>query len=163
MFFRYLRWNFQLVRCDNEKAWHRRNVRHSDASEEEISAAFKPNTKALFGETVSNPSLEVLDIEKFARIAHNHGVPLIVDNTFPTPINCRPFEWGADIVVHSTTKYMDGHATSIGGCIVDSGNFDWDAHADKFPGLCTPDESYHGLTYTKAFGKGAYITKQPHS
>ena len=130
-----------------------------DASEEEISAAFKPNTKALFGETVSNPSLEVLDIEKFARIAHNHGVPLIVDNTFPTPINCRPFEWGADIVVHSTTKYMDGHATSIGGCIVDSGNFDWDAYADKFPGLCTPDESYHGLTYTKAFGKGAYITK----
>ena len=130
-----------------------------DASEEEISAAFKPNTKALFGETISNPSLEVLDIEKFARIAHSHGVPLIVDNTFPTPINCRPFEWGADIVVHSTTKYMDGHATSVGGCIVDSGNFDWDAHAEKFPGLCTPDESYHGLTYTKAFGKGAYITK----
>ena len=132
---------------------------HPDASEEEISAAFKPNTKALFGETISNPSLEVLDIEKFARIAHSHGVPLIVDNTFPTPINCRPFEWGADIVVHSTTKYMDGHATSVGGCIVDSGNFDWDAHAEKFPGLCTPDESYHGLTYTKAFGKGAYITK----
>ena len=130
-----------------------------DASEEEISAAFRPNTKALFGETISNPSLEVLDIEKFARIAHNHGVPLIVDNTFPTPINCRPFEWGADIVVHSTTKYMDGHATSVGGCIVDSGNFDWNAHADKFPGLCTPDESYHGLTYTKAFGKMAYITK----
>ena len=130
-----------------------------DASEEEISAAFRPNTKALFGETISNPSLEVLDIEKFARIAHSHGVPLIVDNTFPTPINCRPFEWGADIVVHSTTKYMDGHATSVGGCIVDSGKFDWDAHADKFPGLCTPDESYHGLTYTKAFGKMAYITK----
>ena len=130
-----------------------------DASEEEISAAFRPNTKALFGETISNPSLEVLDIEKFVRIAHSHGVPLIVDNTFPTPINCRPFEWGADIVVHSTTKYMDGHATSVGGCIVDSGNFDWDAHAEKFPGLCTPDESYHGLTYTKAFGKGAYITK----
>lgn len=130
-----------------------------DASEEEISAAFRPNTKALFGETISNPTLEVLDIEKFARIAHKHGVPLIVDNTFPTPINCRPFEWGADIVVHSTTKYMDGHATSVGGCIVDSGNFDWDAHADKFPGLCTPDESYHGLTYTKAFGKMAYITK----
>ena len=108
---------------------------------------------------ISNPSLEVLDIEKFARIAHRHGVPLIVDNTFPTPINCRPFEWGADIVVHSTTKYMDGHATSVGGCIVDSGKFDWDAHADKFPGLCTPDESYHGLTYTKAFGKMAYITK----
>ena len=117
-----------------------------DAPEEEISAAFRPNTKALFGETISNPTLEVLDIEKFARIAHKHGVPLIVDNTFPTPINCRPFEWGADIVVHSTTKYMDGHATSVGGCIVDSGNFDWDAHADKFPGLCTPDESYHGLT-----------------
>ena len=124
-----------------------------DASEKEISAAFRPNTKALFGETISNPTLEVLDIEKFARIAHSHGVPLIVDNTFPTPINCRPFEWGADIVVHSTTKYMDGHATSVGGAIVDSGNFDWDAHADKFPGLCTPDESYHGLTYTKAFGK----------
>ena len=130
-----------------------------DAPEEEISAAFRPNTKALFGETISNPTLEVLDIEKFARIAHKHGVPLIVDNTFPTPINCRPFEWGADIVVHSTTKYMDGHATSVGGAIVDSGNFDWDAHADKFPGLCTPDESYHGLTYTKAFGKLAYITK----
>ncbi|MDE6115507.1 MAG: O-acetylhomoserine aminocarboxypropyltransferase/cysteine synthase [Muribaculum sp.] len=130
-----------------------------DASEEEISAAFRPETKALFGETISNPSLEVLDIEKFARVAHKHGVPLIVDNTFPTPINCRPFEWGADIVVHSTTKYMDGHATSVGGAIVDSGNFDWDAYAEKFPGLCSPDESYHGLTYTKAFGKGAYITK----
>lgn len=130
-----------------------------DASEEEISAAFQPNTKALFGETISNPSLEVLDIEKFARIAHNHGVPLIVDNTFPTPINCRPFEWGADIVTHSTTKYMDGHATAVGGCIVDSGNFDWEAHADKYPGLCQPDDSYHGLTYTKTFGKLAYITK----
>lgn len=130
-----------------------------DASEEEISAAFRPETKALFGETISNPSLEVLNIEKFARVAHKHGVPLIVDNTFPTPINCRPFEWGADIVVHSTTKYMDGHATSVGGAIVDSGNFDWDAYAEKFPGLCSPDESYHGLTYTKAFGKGAYITK----
>ena len=130
-----------------------------DASEEEISAAFKPNTKALFGETISNPSLEVLDIEKFARIAHSHGVPLIVDNTFPTPINCRPFEWGADIVVHSTTKYMDGHATSVGGCIVDSGNFDWDAHAEKFPGLTTPDETYHGVVYTERFGKKAFITK----
>ncbi|MDR0937898.1 MAG: O-acetylhomoserine aminocarboxypropyltransferase/cysteine synthase [Mediterranea sp.] len=130
-----------------------------DASEEELSAAFRPETKALFGETVSNPSLEVLDIEKFARVAHAHGVPLIVDNTFPTPINCRPFEWGADIVTHSTTKYMDGHAVSVGGCVVDSGNFDWEAHAGKFPGLCTPDESYHGLTYTKAFGKMAYITK----
>ena len=130
-----------------------------EASEDEIQAAFRPNTKALFGETIANPSIEVLDIEKFARIAHSHGVPLIVDNTFPTPINCRPFEWGADIVVHSTTKYMDGHATSVGGAIVDSGNFNWDAYADKFPGLCTPDESYHGLTYTKAFGKMAYITK----
>ena len=130
-----------------------------DASEEEISAAFRPNTKALFGETLSNPGMSVLDIEKFARIAHSHGVPLIVDNTFATPINCRPFEWGADIVTHSTTKYMDGHATSVGGAVVDSGNFDWDAHADKFPGLTTPDESYHGLTYTKAFGKMAYMTK----
>ena len=130
-----------------------------EASEEEIEAAIRPNTKALFGETVSNPSLDVLDIEKFARVAHRNGMPLIVDNTFPTPINCRPFEWGADIVVHSTTKYMDGHATSVGGVIVDSGNFDWDAHAGKYPGLCTPDESYHGLTYTKAFGKMAFITK----
>ena len=120
---------------------------------------FRPNTKCLFGETISNPSINVLDIEKFARIAHKHGVPLIVDNTFATPINCRPFEWGADIVTHSTTKYMDGHATCVGGAIVDSGNFDWDAHADKFPGLTQPDESYHGLTYTKAFGKMAYMTK----
>ncbi len=130
-----------------------------EASEEEIDAAFRPNTKALFGETISNPGCQVLDIEKFARIAHRHGVPLIVDNTFPTPINCRPFEWGADIVTHSTTKYMDGHATQVGGCVVDSGHFDWDAHADKFPGLCTPDASYHGLTYTKRFGKMAYCTK----
>jgi len=130
-----------------------------DSTEEEIEAAIKPNTKALFGETVSNPSLDVLDIEKFARVAHRNGIPLIIDNTFPTPINCRPFEWGADIVIHSTTKYMDGHATSVGGVIIDSGNFDWDAHAEKFPGLCTPDESYHGLTYTKAFGKMAFITK----
>jgi len=150
-----------------------------EASEEEISAAFRPNTKALFGETISNPGCQILDIEKFARIAHKHGVPLIVDNTFPTPINCRPFEWGADIVTHSTTKYMDGHATQVGGCVVDSGNFDWDtcthtpapapaaattpdgspSGKDKFPGLCTPDASYHGLTYTKAFGKMAYITK----
>ena len=130
-----------------------------DAPEEEIAKAFRPNTKALFAETISNPSLVVLDIEKFARIAHSNGVPLIVDNTFATPINCRPFEWGADIIIHSTTKYMDGHATNVGGVIVDSGNFDWDAHADKFPGLTTPDESYHGLTYTKKFGKGAYITK----
>ena len=131
----------------------------ANASEEEIDKAFQPNTKALFGETISNPSIDVLDIEKFARIAHKHGVPLIVDNTFATPINCRPFEWGADIVTHSTTKYMDGHATAVGGVIVDSGNFDWEAHADKFPGLTTPDESYHGLTYTKAFGKMAYMTK----
>ena len=131
----------------------------ADASEEEISKAFRPNTKVLFGETLTNPSVSVLDIEKFARIAHSHGVPLVVDNTFATPINCRPFEWGADIVVHSTTKYMDGHAICIGGAVVDIGNFDWDAHADKFPGLTTPDESYHGLTYTKAFGKKAFITK----
>ena len=130
-----------------------------EASEEEIDRAFRPNTKALFGETISNPGCQILDIEKFARIAHKHGVPLIVDNTFPTPINCRPFEWGADIVTHSTTKYMDGHATQVGGCVVDSGNFDWDAHADKFPGLTTPDASYHGLTYTKAFGKMGYTTK----
>lgn len=131
----------------------------ADASEEEISKAFRPNTKCLFGETISNPSINVLDIEKFARIAHSHGVPLIVDNTFATPINCRPFEWGADIVTHSTTKYMDGHATCVGGAVVDSGNFDWEANADKFPGLTKPDESYHGLVYTKAFGKMAYITK----
>ena len=131
----------------------------ADANEEEISKAFRPNTKALFGETMSNPGMNVLDIEKFARIAHNHGVPLIVDNTFATPINCRPFEWGADSVTHSTTKYIDGHATCVGGAIVDSGNFDWEAHADKFPGLTQPDESYHGLAYSKKFGKLAYITK----
>ena len=130
-----------------------------DAPEEELAKAFRPNTKAVFGETVSNPALVVLDIEKFARLAHSHGVPLIVDNTFATPINCRPFEWGADIVTHSTSKYMDGHAVSLGGCIVDSGNFDWEAHKEKFPGLTTPDESYHGLIYTKAFGKNAFITK----
>ena len=129
------------------------------ADDEEIEKAFRPNTKALFGETIANPGCSVFDIERFAKMAHRHGVPLIVDNTFATPINCRPFEWGCDIVTHSTTKYMDGHATQVGGCVVDSGNFDWDAHADKFPGLCTPDESYHGLTYTKAFGKMAYITK----
>ena len=130
-----------------------------DSTEEEISAAIRPETKLIFGETISNPSNDVLDIEKFARVAHAHGVPLIVDNTFATPVNCRPFECGADIVTHSTTKYMDGHATSVGGVIVDSGNFDWEAHAEKFPGLTTPDESYHGLTYTKAFGKNAFITK----
>jgi O-acetylhomoserine aminocarboxypropyltransferase/cysteine synthase len=130
-----------------------------NATEEEIAAAFRPNTKLLFGETISNPSNDVLDIELFAKVAHAHGVPLIVDNTFATPVNCRPFEWGTDIVTHSTTKYMDGHATSVGGVIVDSGNFDWEAHAEKFPGLTTPDDSYHGLTYTKAFGKNAFITK----
>ncbi|MDO4462028.1 MAG: O-acetylhomoserine aminocarboxypropyltransferase/cysteine synthase [Bacteroidia bacterium] len=131
----------------------------SDASEEEIQKAFRPNTKALFGETISNPGLAVLDIEKFANIAHKNGVPLIIDNTFATPINCRPFEWGADIVTHSTTKYMDGHATQVGGVIVDSGNFDWMAHKDKFPGLTSPDDSYHGIIYAEKFGKMAYITK----
>lgn len=131
-----------------------------DCSDEELAAAFKPNTKAVFGESIANPSLTVLDIERFAKAAHAHGVPLIVDNTFATPINCRPFEWGADIVTHSTTKYMDGHGAAVGGCIVDSGNFDWLAHADKFPGLCTPDDSYHGITYAEKFGKeGAFITK----
>ena len=131
-----------------------------DCSDEELAAAFKPNTKAVFGESIANPSLTVLDIERFAKAAHEHGVPLIVDNTFATPINCRPFEWGADIVTHSTTKYMDGHGAAVGGCIVDSGNFDWLAHADKFPGLCTPDDSYHGITYVEKFGKeGAFITK----
>ncbi len=130
-----------------------------DASEEELSAAFQPNTRAMFGETIANPALTVLDIEKFARCAHAHGVPLIVDNTFATPVNCRPFEWGADIVTHSTTKYMDGHATSVGGCIVDSGNFDWEKYHDKFTGLTEPDESYHGIVYTQKFGKLAYITK----
>ena len=130
-----------------------------EASEEEIQAAFRPNTKLLFGETITNPGCNVLDIEKFARVAHRNGVPLIIDNTFATPINCRPFEWGCDIITHSTTKYMDGHATQVGGCVVDSGNFDWDAYSEKFPGLTTPDESYHGLTYTKAFGKMAYTTK----
>lgn len=130
-----------------------------EASEEEIQKAFRPNTRALFGETISNPGCRVLDIEKFARIAHRNGVPLIVDNTFATPINCRPFEWGCDIVTHSTTKYMDGHAAAVGGVVVDSGNFDWMAHADKFPGLCMPDDSYHGLTYAKDFGKMGYLTK----
>ena len=131
-----------------------------DCSEEDLNAAFRPNTKALFGETIANPALTVLDIEKFARAAHAHGVPLIVDNTFATPALCRPFEWGADIVTHSTTKYLDGHAAAVGGAIVDSGNFDWNAHADKYPGLTTPDDSYHGVTYTERFGQGgAYVTK----
>ena len=131
-----------------------------DCTEEELNAAFRPNTKAVFGETIANPALTVLDIELFAKCAHAHGVPLIIDNTFATPINCRPFEWGADIVTHSTTKYMDGHGAGVGGCIVDSGKFDWTKHAEKFPGLCTPDDSYHGVTYTERFGlEGAYITK----
>ena len=130
-----------------------------EMADEDIEKLFRPNTKCVFGETISNPGCHVFDIERFARIAHAHGVPLIVDNTFATPINCRPFEWGADIVTHSTTKYMDGHAATVGGCIVDSGNFDWMAHADRFPGLCAPDESYHGLAYAKAFGKMAYITR----
>ncbi len=131
-----------------------------DCTEEELNAAFKPNTKAVFGETIANPALTVLDIEKFANAAHAHGVPLIIDNTFATPVNCRPFEFGADIVTHSTTKYMDGHGAAVGGCIVDSGKFNWLAHADKFPGLCTPDDSYHGITYAKKFGLGgAFITK----
>ena len=130
-----------------------------DLPKEELAKTFRPNTKCVLAETIANPTNIVLDIEKFATVAHEHGVPLIVDNTFATPINCRPFEWGADIVTHSTTKYMDGHAMSVGGCIVDSGNFDWEKYADKFPGLTTPDESYHGITYTKKFGKGAYITK----
>ena len=130
-----------------------------EATDEEIEKAFRPNTKCFFGETISNPGGKIFDIERFARMAHAHGVPLIVDNTFATPINCRPFEWGADIVTHSTTQYMDGHATAVGGCIVDSGKFDWMAPADKFPGLCRPDESYHGLTYAESFGAGAYITK----
>ncbi len=130
-----------------------------DASDEEIEAAFLPNTKAVFAETISNPSLVVLDIERFAQIAHRHGVPLVIDNTFATPINCRPFEWGADIVTHSTTKYMDGHAMSVGGAIIDSGNFDWMAHKEKFPGLTTPDESYHGIVYAEKFGKMAFIQK----
>ena len=131
-----------------------------DATEEELNEAFKQNTKVMFGETIANPALTVLDIELFAKVAHAHGVPLIVDNTFPTPVNCRPFEWGADIVTHSTTKYMDGHGAALGGAIVDSGKFDWMAHADKYPGLCTPDESYHGITYAEKFGKeGAFITK----
>ncbi len=131
-----------------------------DCTEEELNAAFRPNTKAVFGETIANPALKVLDIEKFAKAAHAHGVPLIVDNTFATPVNCRPFQWGADIVTHSTTKYMDGHAAALGGVIVDSGKFDWTAYPDKFPGLCTPDDSYHGVTYTERFGlSGAFITK----
>ena len=131
-----------------------------DCTDEELEAAFRPNTKAVFGETIANPALTVFDIERFAKAAHAHGVPLVIDNTFATPVNCRPFEWGCDIVTHSTTKYMDGHGAGVGGCIVDSGKFDWMAHADKFPGLCTPDDSYHGITYAQRFGQaGAFITK----
>ena len=130
-----------------------------DISDEALDSLFRPETKLLFGETISNPGVEVLDIERFATIAHRNGVPLVIDNTFATPVHCRPIEWGADIVTHSTTKYIDGHGVSVGGCLVDSGRFDWEAHADKYPGLCTPDESYHGLTYTKKFGKAAFITK----
>lgn len=130
-----------------------------DLPEEELAKAFRPNTKCVFAETIANPALVVLDIEKFARLAHSHGVPLIIDNTFATPVNCRPIQWGADIVTHSTTKYMDGHGMTVGGCIVDSGNFDWEAHKEKFPGLTTPDDSYHGVIYTERFGKGAFITK----
>ena len=132
---------------------------NQDATDEELERAFRPTTRCVFGETISNPGCEVLDIERFARLAHRHGVPLIIDNTFATPVNCRPIEWGADIVTHSTTKYMDGHAGTVGGAIVDSGNFDWEAHAELFPGLTTPDESYHGLIYTQRFGRAAYITK----
>ncbi|MBR1737250.1 MAG: aminotransferase class I/II-fold pyridoxal phosphate-dependent enzyme [Firmicutes bacterium] len=150
---------FNLISVTMKKLGIESTFVDPDASEEELNKAFRENTKAVFAETISNPSLVVLDIEKFAKVAHSHNVPLIIDNTFATPINCRPFEWGADIITHSTTKYMDGHATSVGGCIVDSGNFDWDKYGDKFKGLTTPDESYHGITYTKKFGKAAYITK----
>ncbi len=151
--------SFNLIAVTMKRMGIEATFLHPDVSEDELAAAFRPNTKAVFAETLANPALIVLDIEKFARQAHAHGVPLIVDNTFPTPINCRPFEFGADIVTHSTTKYMDGHATAVGGCIIDSGNFDWMAHADKYPGMTTPDDSYHGVTYAKDFGKAGYITK----
>ncbi len=150
---------FNLLKNTLAKMGIESTVVDPDCSLEELNKAFKPNTKCVFGESIANPALTVLDFEKFAEAAHSHGVPLIVDNTFPTPINCQPFKFGVDIVTHATTKYMDGHAATIGGCIVDSGNFDWEANADKFPGLCTPDETYHGITYTKKFGKAAYITK----
>ena len=150
---------FNLLTCTMKKMGIECTVVDPDADMETLNAAFRPNTKCVFAETIANPALVVLDIEKFANIAHEHGVPLIIDNTFATPINCNPFEWGADIVTHSTTKYMDGHGMTVGGVIVDSGNFDWMAHAEKFPGLCTPDESYHGIVYAEKFGKGAYITK----
>lgn len=150
---------FNLIAVTMKKMGISCTIVDPDSSEEELNKAFLPNTKCMVAETIANPALVVLDIEKFARVAHNHQVPLIVDNTFATPINCNPFEWGADIITHSTTKYMDGHAMCVGGCIVDSGNFDWSLYPDKFPGLCSPDDSYHGITYTEKFGKGAYITK----
>ncbi len=150
---------FNLLTVTMKKMGIECTVVNPDDSLEELNKAFRPNTKCVLAETIANPAIVVLDIEKFAKAAHSHGVPLIIDNTFATPINCNPFKWGADIVTHSTTKYMDGHATCVGGAIVDSGNFDWMAHADKFPGLCTPDESYHGITYAEKFGKAAYITK----
>lgn len=150
---------FNLITCTMKKMGIECTIVDPDAAQEELAEAFKPNTKCVFAETIANPALVVLDIEKFAQAAHEHHVPLIVDNTFATPINCNPIKWGADIVIHSTTKYMDGHAMSLGGCIVDSGNFDWSAYPDKFPGLCTPDESYHGIIYTEKFGRAAYLTK----
>ncbi len=150
---------FNLLTVTMKKMGIECTVVNPDDSLEELNKAFKPNTKCVLAETIANPAIVVLDIEKFATAAHSHGVPLIIDNTFATPMNCNPFKWGADIVTHSTTKYMDGHATCVGGCIVDSGNFDWMAHAEKFPGLCTPDDSYHGITYAEKFGKAAYITK----
>ena len=150
---------FNLLSVTMKKMGIETTFVHPDCSPDELRSAFRPNTKALFAETIANPALTVLDIEKFAGIAHENGVPLVVDNTFPTPINCRPFEFGADIVTHSTTKYMDGHAATVGGAIVDSGNFDWEAYADKFPGLTTPDDSYHGIVYTEKFGKAVFITK----
>jgi len=150
---------FNLITCTMKKMGIECTVVDPDDDYDTLCKAFKPNTKCVFAETIANPALVVLDIEKFAKVAHDHDVPLIIDNTFATPINCNPFEWGADIVIHSTTKYMDGHGMTVGGVIVDSGNFDWMAHAEKFPGLCTPDESYHGIVYAEKFGKGAYITK----
>lgn len=150
---------FNLLKNTLAKMGIESTVVDPDCSLEELNAAFKPNTKCVFGESIANPALTVLDFEKFAKAAHSHGVPLIVDNTFPTPINCQPFKYGVDIVTHATTKYMDGHAATVGGCIVDSGNFDWEANAEKFPGLCKPDETYHGIVYTQKFGKAAYITK----
>ncbi|MBD5488232.1 MAG: O-acetylhomoserine aminocarboxypropyltransferase/cysteine synthase [Lachnospiraceae bacterium] len=150
---------FNLITCTMKKMGVECTIVDPDASIQELAEAFRPNTKCVFAETIANPALVVLDIEKFAKAAHDHQVPLIVDNTFATPINCNPIKWGADIVIHSTTKYMDGHAMALGGCIVDSGNFDWSAYPDKFPGLCTPDESYHGIIYTEKFGRAAYLTK----